>query len=203
MHKEILTKQQTELLPIVKSFAKDFYLVGGTAIALQIGHRRSIDFDLFTDKNFGNLAIKNKVSKQIKINRQLYTETNQLNLIVNEVKITFFKYLFNIQCAEKLDDIIKMPDLLTLSAMKAYALGMRAKWKDYVDLYFILKNFYSLDDINKKAKSVFKQEFNEKIFRTQLSYFKDVDYQEQVIYLPGMAVDDKKIRNFLKKVSLE
>lgn len=202
MHKEILTKQQIQLLPVIKSFVKDFYLVGGTAIALHIGHRHSIDFDLFTDKSFGNLAIKNKVGRQIKIDKQLYTETNQLNLVANKVKMTFFKYSFDIECTEKFDDIIKMPDLLTLAAMKAYALGMRAKWKDYVDLYFILKDFYSLDDINKKTREIFKQEFNERIFRTQLSYFKDVDYQEEVIYLPGFKVSDSVVKKKLKEISL-
>ena len=47
MHKEILTAEQNKLLPLVESFAKDFGLVGGTAIALHLGHiARSIDFDL-------------------------------------------------------------------------------------------------------------------------------------------------------------
>ena len=45
LHPEILTKEQKELLPLVKKFYKDFGLVGGTAIALHIGHRESIDFD--------------------------------------------------------------------------------------------------------------------------------------------------------------
>jgi hypothetical protein len=48
MHTEILNKQQVELLPYLKKFQKTFHLVGGTAIALHIGHRRSIDFDLLT-----------------------------------------------------------------------------------------------------------------------------------------------------------
>ena len=47
MHKEIFNKNQLGLLPLVTSFKNEFYLVGGTAIALHIGHRRSIDFDLF------------------------------------------------------------------------------------------------------------------------------------------------------------
>ncbi|MEA2064850.1 MAG: hypothetical protein U9O66_00955 [Patescibacteria group bacterium] len=47
MHKKILTKEQKELLPLIKKFIKKFGLVGGTAIALQIGHRESIDFDFF------------------------------------------------------------------------------------------------------------------------------------------------------------
>jgi len=48
MHKEVLNKNQVELSPFLKTFSKDFGLVGGTAIALHIGHRFSIDFDLFT-----------------------------------------------------------------------------------------------------------------------------------------------------------
>jgi len=50
MHNEVLKNQQIELIPLLKLFEKDYYLVGGTAIALHIGHRYSIDFDLFTSK---------------------------------------------------------------------------------------------------------------------------------------------------------
>lgn len=47
MHQEILNKQQLELLEVMSSFRREYYLVGGTAIALYLGHRRSIDFDMF------------------------------------------------------------------------------------------------------------------------------------------------------------
>ena len=203
MHKEILTKEQSELLPVVKSFSKNFGMVGGTAIALHIGHRHSIDFDLFTDKSFDNNVIKRKISKQARVDKLLYTTTDQFNLIVNNVKMTFFKYDFKIDYSQKLDEIIKTPDLLTLSAMKAYALGMRAKWKDYVDLYFIIKEHYSIDKITKKAKQIFGKEFNERMFRTQLSYFDDVDYREEVIYLPGFEVNDKIVKKALTEFSLK
>jgi hypothetical protein len=52
MFDNILTTNQKKLLPLIKKFSLDFYLVGGTAIALHLGHRRSIDFDLFTEKKF-------------------------------------------------------------------------------------------------------------------------------------------------------
>ncbi len=51
-HKEILTKEQIKLLPLLGKFSKDFGLVGGTAVALHLGHRRSLDFDLFSSKKF-------------------------------------------------------------------------------------------------------------------------------------------------------
>ena len=59
MHKEILTKNQLELLPSLNSFSKDFVLVGGTAIVLYLGHRESIDFDLFTSNRIKRISIKN------------------------------------------------------------------------------------------------------------------------------------------------
>ena len=65
MHKEILSKEQFDLLPFIKLFSKDFYLVGGTAVALHIGHRRSIDFDLFTDKlRIKAISIKTTIAKE-------------------------------------------------------------------------------------------------------------------------------------------
>ncbi len=64
MHKEILTKKQIELLLLVKKFIKNFGLVGGTAIALQIGHRRSIDFDLFSLKEFESTKIRRVIKKE-------------------------------------------------------------------------------------------------------------------------------------------
>jgi len=59
MHLDILSKQQQELLNFVSVFKRNYYLVGGTAIALHIGHRRSIDFDLFTSKKINKSLINN------------------------------------------------------------------------------------------------------------------------------------------------
>ena len=63
MHKEILTETQIKLLPLVAEFSKDFGLVGGTAIALHLGHRRSIDFDFFTTKEFVPKVFSSELSK--------------------------------------------------------------------------------------------------------------------------------------------
>ena len=55
MYRSILTDKQKELIPHFEQFTRDYYLVGGTAIALHIGHRTSIDFDLST---FGKIKPK-------------------------------------------------------------------------------------------------------------------------------------------------
>ncbi len=196
LHTEILNKDQTELLPLLKEFKREYYLVGGTAIALYLGHRRSIDFDLFKFSNINpnrnlkkihDLGFKTIVTRNVK---------EQLNLIVNGVKITFFQYPFEIKAVTKFDSYIKIPSLLDLAAMKAYALGRRSKWKDYVDLYFLLNESFSLEEIIKRSEELFGDFFSEKLFRAQLSYFKDIDYTEEVEFLQK-APNSKDLKEFL------
>lgn len=203
MHKEILTSEQAHLLPLVKQFARDFYLVGGTAIALHIGHRQSIDFDLFTPHAFENSKIKRIISKEAKINQTMRDEEGQYTIIVNSVHMTFFQYPFSVPAREWINRTIKMPDVLTLAAMKAYALGRRAKWKDYVDLYFVMKKYHSIFAIVNKAKEIFGGEFNEKLFREQLTFFEDINYAEKVEYMPGFAVSDNEVEKGLVDFSTQ
>lgn len=203
MRKEILTSEQTELLPLVKSFSQDFGLVGGTAVALYLGHRRSIDFDIFTNKEFDNLKVRKKILRFRKISRVLRDEKGQYTLTVGDIRFTFFYFPFKIIFSRDFNNLIRLPDLLTLAAMKAYALGRRAKWKDYVDLYFIMKKYHGIVPIIKKAKEIFSSEFNEKMFRAQLIYFKDIDYSESVIYMKGFEVKDEIIKKALVDFSLE
>ena len=202
MHKEILTEHQIKLLPLVGKFSKDFGLVGGTPEDLHVGHRGSIEFDLFTVSPLNSSKIKRKIADGFNIEKVFVSETDEYTILVNGVKITFLHYPFNIEFRNNLDNIIKTADLLTLAAMKAYALGRRAKWKDYIDMYFILKNHYDMTEIIKKAKEIFSSEFNEKIFRAQLAYFEDIDYTEKVIYRQGFEVDDKIIKDSLIDFSL-
>ncbi|PIT95062.1 hypothetical protein CO116_00280 [Candidatus Falkowbacteria bacterium CG_4_9_14_3_um_filter_38_19] len=203
MRKEILTKEQVKLLPLAGKFIKNFGLVGGTAIALQIGHRQSIDFDLFSTEGFNNAKIRKIIiASGSKISKVYQDEVGQFTFFVDKVQFTFFHYPFKIEFSEKFEKTLKMPDLLTLAAMKAYTLGRRAKWKDYVDLYFIINKYHSLKKIVKRGKTIFNGEFNERIFREQLAYFKDIDYQEEVVFLKGFAISDKIIKKKLIEFSL-
>ena len=202
MHKEILTSAQLKLLAIVKMFSKKFGLAGGSAVALHLGHRESIDFDLFSFEEFSNYSIKTKVARRTTIDTVLVNKKGEYTFLIDGVKFTFFQFPYRINFSESLDGIVKLPDILTLAAMKAFALGRRAKWKDYVDLYFILKANHTVSEITEKGVEIFGNEFNEKIFRTQLAYFKDIDYSEKIIYLKGFETDDKIIKKSLIDFSL-
>lgn len=202
MHKDILTQGQLALLPLIKKFSANFYLVGGTALALQYGHRRSIDFDLFTKESFENQKILRLIRRNHHIDKIHLDETDQLTLITDNIKVTFYRYEYPVKHIEKLDDIITMPDSLGIAAMKAFALGRRSKWKDYVDLYFILQR-HSLKEIIDKAHEYYPVgEFDEKLFRIQLAYHSDLSYSEPLEYMPGFTVDDKVIKQKLTAISL-
>jgi hypothetical protein len=197
MHIEILSKQQLELLPVISSFKRSFYLVGGTAIALYIGHRQSIDFDLFTFSKLNKMRIRQKFSQLPFQQKLLFEDIDQLHVNMNAVKVTFFQYPYLVEHSEKWDNIMTLPTLLSLAAMKAFALGRRAKWKDYLDLYFILKDFYSITEITIEAERIFKTQFSEKLFREQLTYHADINYSEAVEFLPGFKVDQEEVKRFL------
>jgi len=202
MHREILTTGQKELLPLLKVFAKDFYLVGGTAVALYIGHRCSIDFDLFCSGDIHRGRIKNRIDQSgFRIDKVIHESHEQFHIVINGIKMTFFSFPFDVPVEERFDDVIKMPSLLTLAAMKAYALGGRAKWKDYADMFFLLKYHFRFSEISGQAKLIFKEMFTEKLFRQQLSYFKDIDRTEEIEYLVP-APSDEEIEQFLIEVAL-
>ena len=218
MHKEILSESQVKLLPLIKKFKKNFYLVGGTAIALHIGHRRSIDFDLFTNAESLDLKKIKSVYKAIHSapKRILYEAFDQFHINIDDVKITFFSYPYPITAKIDFASVCRIPNLLELGAMKVFALGGRANppsykqtkelrrtgWKDYVDLYFILKSHHSLRQICRKAEHLYDDLFSSKLLRQQLSYFDDIDYSEEV-ELMSSEVTKEEVKNFLIDTATE
>ena len=203
MFPDILSKEQKELLPLMQQFRREFYLVGGTAIALQIGHRKSIDFDMFKLANINAMRTLKKISDAKKRYTITHRAVDQIHLISDSVKITFFQYPYPIEAKMDFEGVFRMPDLITLAAMKAYALGRRSKWKDYVDLYFLIRNHYTIEQISEKSDALFGQMFSKKLFQQQLAYHKDIDYTEPVEYLPGFDVDENEVKEFLIDQALQ
>ena len=171
-------------------------MVGGTAIALHIGHRRSVDFDLFTYSKLNKPAIKAKLLRIPFTQMPIFEDFDQLHLLINQVKVTFFNFPYQIDHPIKIGSTITIPSLLTLAAMKAFALGRRSKWKDYVDLYFILLEYFSVEEISREAEKIFPQQFSEKLFRGQLAFHKDIDFSEPVEFM-GLSIPETEIKEFL------
>ena len=115
MHLEILSEEQIDLLPILSQFKREYYLVGGTAIALHIGHRESIDFELFKEKDIRKKDVYTKLKNlDYKVS---FADYNQINMLSKGVKITFFSFPYQVPLNSELKGYLKIPDLLTLGAM--------------------------------------------------------------------------------------
>ena len=97
--------------------------------------------------------------------------------------------------------LCQMPNLLTLAAMKAYAIGRRAKWKDYVDLYVLLTKYFSVADISDKATQIFGDAFSEKLFRQQLAWYNEMDYSEAIDWV-WPATPEKVIQETLTELAM-
>ena len=203
MYENVLTQNQMVLAKKLLPACSDFYLAGGTALALQIGHRRSIDFDLASYNQIDSFGLERKLLSMGFDIQTVFTATgDELSVLINGIKVTFFMFPFVIKHEvfwEK--GQITVPEILDLGVMKAYALGRRNKWKDYVDLYFLLHDRIAIQDLIQNAEKIFKRHFNSKLFREQLCYFDDIDYSETIEYV-DYALEDKKIREFLETVAV-
>jgi hypothetical protein len=198
MHEEILSPAQAALGETILPHFPKFYLCGGTALALLIGHRKSIDFDLATPEEIRAEAILGSLqAKGFFPERTLTATGHELTIIVQGVKLTFFSFPFPVQGTVVWPRAgIFLPEIPVLGAMKAYALGRRSKWKDYVDLYFLLRDHVTLPELIGSAKELFRGAFNAKLFLEQLCYFNDVDMTEQVDFM-NEAASDQTIREWL------
>lgn len=175
MKLEALKSKQKEILPHLYNF-KDFHLVGGTGLALQLGHRTSDDFDLFTAKELPKgLANKaRKIFRGYKI-RQLINIPEQLSVEVNGVKIDFVSDKFALVFKPLIFQKLAIAQVSEIAAMKAYVLNFRGTYKDYIDLYFILNEGYcSLEQISEIGKKKYGDEFNFRLFLEQLLYIEEV-----------------------------
>lgn len=198
MHQEALTKEGVKLLPLLHKF-ESFYLAGGTALALQIGHRISVDFDFFSDTEIS----KGLLSQVIKIfdGQSISTAINnrdELTIFVSGVKITFLKYPFpNIEKLVQYQGI-SLLGIKDIASTKAYTVGRRGSYKDYVDLYFILsEKFSTLNEIINFARRKYGTEFNDRLFLEQLLFMDDLDDLNIQFLKP--AIFKEKIEMFFRE----
>jgi hypothetical protein len=176
---------------------KDYFLVGGTSLAMQIGHRQSDDIDLFTQKEIdkeeiGDYLFNNYRNKYLILNSQ--KTIYQIN--INNIKVDFVKHPYNLVEPVSEDEGIRYLGKYDIAAMKLRAIensGNRAK--DFIDIYYLLKEItlenvfnyykqkYNIGDIHSAKKS--------------LGYFDDVPEES---WQEVKMIKDKISKNEIKKI---
>jgi len=162
-----------------------------------IHHRQSFDFDCFSEKPLKKNLLS-KVSQVFGDNINIQIDTPDLLLFTTAegVKIDFVNFPYS--PLHKLTEKCPIPifDLKDLASNKAYAIGRRATWRDYVDMFFLLKQ-YDLSTIIKESKKRFKGEFSEKLYLGQLIYYEDLEITP--IQFLQESYTPEQIKNYLQK----
>lgn len=178
---EIFDQKRLSIWKRLSQFNDIGVLAGGTGLALQINHRKSYDFDIFCEKVISkNLLYKVRKVFWEEIVEPKVDDGNELSVLLSgEIKLSFVYFPFSrLEKTVKTDsiDIFSINDLL---ANKAYAVGRRGVWRDYVDIYWAIKNgISSLDRIIKDTAVKFNGLFAEKLFLEQLVFFDDLREDE-------------------------
>jgi hypothetical protein len=119
----------------------EFHLVGGTALALQLGHRNSIDIDLFTLNEFDDNRIIELLNKQYEVN-EIFKRKNTIISLINNVKTDFIRHNYELLKPPVTEEGIRFLSKEDIAAMKFHAIIQSGKrLKDFIDIYFLLEHF--------------------------------------------------------------
>ena len=197
IHLELLGKDRLSIFQRLRTFKQNGYLAGGTALALQIQHRKSFDFDVFVNRPISN---KLRLAITRTFGSQTYTVNteDQLTFSLGDISgITFLWYYWKPIAPLISTDSLDIASVLDIAADKAHTLGRRAVWRDYVDLFVLLKEYgMTIGSIIQAAQKKFQGDFVKTQFIEQLGYFGDVTVAP-VEYI-HTSYSEKEIQSYLE-----
>lgn len=180
-----------ELLNKLSSHTKlnDFFLVGGTALALQIGHRISIDLDFFSINSFKEDELT--VFLEQEFDMEIFqVSKNSITGKIKDIKVDFISHQYPLLSSILSYNSIKLAALEDISAMKLNAIKNRGTKKDFVDLYFLLKQF-TLEEMLNFANKKYPNH-SDMLTVKSLVYFDDADLQPDCEMLVNVSWDEVK-----------
>jgi predicted nucleotidyltransferase component of viral defense system len=197
MFYNILDQKRINILPLLKDLKKGFYLAGGTGLALQIGHRDSVDFDFFNEKDIDTKKLFDGLVEIFKEHELLKIQegNNTLSVLIDQsIKLSFFTYKYKLLNKTIDEEYLRLASVEDIGCMKLSAITGRASNKDYVDLYYILHSL-ELKDLLDKALEKFPNLDGNLILKS-LVYFEDIE-DEPIIYKNNNYIDLKEVHQFL------
>lgn len=202
MFKEVLSKNAKESLALLgeSGLFKDAYLAGGTALALQFGHRCSYDFDFFTPKKFDEKIFLQRLQTAVPDFRLERTNWGTVLGYIRDTRFSLFFYKYSLLFQTQSFFNINLAGAKDIAAMKIAAIADRGAKRDFIDLYFIaaVKNILNLEEILElydKKFGTFKQ--NKAHILKSLVYFGDAESDK----MPQMLehIEWGTVRKFFEK----
>lgn len=177
-------------------------LAGGTALALRIGHRESIDLDFFTRVQFDTDSLLRDLSGKGLSVEPLSMNQKHLVALIDGMKFSIFNYPYRFLDEGGCHERMRIAGIRDIAAMKIIAIQQRGSRKDFVDLYFILqKKLLTISDISRSVVNKFSpniERINPILIGKSLTFFDDADRQPDVKFLPGQAVAWPLIKKFFR-----
>ena len=182
-----------------QSFLEQFYLAGGTALALYFGHRMSVDLDFFSSSSFQPGVLMRQL-KQFGTWSTVKRLPNTLVGDLNRAKLSFFTIPDQpAKLPTKLDSL-RIAELLDLALMKIMAISDRGTKRDFIDLYVLCHRFMPLPDlIVKLPKRYGRWAYNLNHIVLSLGYFKDAEKDRSPHMLEPL--DWKTVKTYFHKES--
>ncbi|MCY1660558.1 nucleotidyl transferase AbiEii/AbiGii toxin family protein [Chryseobacterium sp. SL1] len=199
LHKETVSTEMWELLQRLMNDEKlkDFNLVGGTALSLQIGHRLSIDIDLFTTKGFDEQALLKHLADKYPavVIRDMFENTILLD--INKIKVDILAHRYLWQKPIETKEGVRLASLEDIGAMKLHAIFQNGtRIKDFIDIHFLLEH-HPLKTYLQTYQS--KYGGNPAMASYALLHHDNIDKEAKVKMLGEKESDMKKISERLKK----
>jgi hypothetical protein len=161
--------QQLQVLPALK----EFYLVGGTALALQLGHRNSIDIVLFTLNNFSDTDILDLLIKHYTV-KEVFRRPGTIISLIDNIKTDFIRHNYPLLKPPATEEGITFLSKEDIAGMKFHAIIQSGKrLKDFIDVYFLLEHFSM-----KQMVDFFSEKYtysNPMIAMKAVNFFDDID----------------------------
>jgi hypothetical protein len=152
---------------------KEFYLVGGTSLALQIGHRNSIDIDLFTQNDFQAEELESVLKHKFTFTATLFKK-NTVLASVNGIKTDFIKHDYPILKPPLQEEGITLISKEDIAAMKLHAIIQSGKrLKDFIDVYYLLE-YFSMNEMIEFFSKKYSYT-NPVIALRAVTFFDDID----------------------------
>lgn len=178
MYQNVLLPATAEVIKKIYgvSFLQQFYLSGGTALALHLGHRQSEDLDFFTPDTFDPQHLQSEVQKIGQLDSAEIAE-GTLNAFLDTVKFQFLHYPYPLLEPTTAWEGLALSSVIDIACTKIITISMRGSKKDFVDLYFLLKH-YSLQELFEKVGQKYQGvNYNQTHLAKSLIYFEDADAQ--------------------------
>ena len=187
MHKESINKPTERVLAKIAShFKNDFYLAGGTALAIQLGHRLSIDLDWFSAKDFSPTDLRDILSRSGAFE---LTEEDEgtLHGLLDGVRVSFLRYAYPTLFPFVEFEGVQLADERDIAAMKLDAVSSRGSKKDFIDIYFLLEKYSLLELFGFFEKKYSAIKFNKLHILKSLTYFENAENEPMPVMLKPVS----------------